>query len=272
MVGSRDYRHGMTAAGVCREMLNDFAEGFKLLAQGFAHAPGEIRKALIHGSVYVSLFGLVYVAAFQVRVATVAGEIELGRGLHEAYAHSWISPASGYSQVHSQAALRAGIYSDSVVSILLNRVLATAADSSRVRLALIHDGVTTITGVDMLRFDVTAAVAAPGRSPGELLENRPLTEWAPDYLPSLIKHDCKAQSVASLQNVIRRERLGAIGATWVLDCPVIDPSDQVLGSILVTWDGNDKPPTGKDLGDLMDKIKIYGYQIGSALDMQRSSN
>jgi hypothetical protein len=80
------------------------------------------------------------------------------------------------------------------------------------------------------------------------------------------------QTVDSIKNEQRRVKMQELSESWVLGCPVIDVQDQIIGSIMVTWDVGDQVPDSKTIADLMPQIKLYGKQIGAALDVQRLEN
>ncbi|OIQ74482.1 hypothetical protein GALL_438680 [mine drainage metagenome] len=72
-----------------------------------------------------------------------------------------------------------------LIDQLLETMLVRAGGASRVRLNVIHNGVTGLTGTGLLRYDVTNSVAAPGRLAGAAVTNQPLSDWS-DFLPALL--------------------------------------------------------------------------------------
>ena len=67
----------------------------------------------------------------------------------------------------------------------LAALLAKVPGAARAQLGVIHNGVTGITGIGLLRFDTTNGAAAPGRAIGERAQNEPLADWN-GYLSTLL--------------------------------------------------------------------------------------
>jgi hypothetical protein len=246
-------------------VLRELVDTFKLLAEGFAKATGEVKVAMVHAVVYFGFFLVIFTGSYIIREESVT------KGLMMAYDRSWLSPASNpYSQLHSQEALQRGVQSDRIIASILTDILHESSDAARVRLALIHDGIATITGVDLLKFDVINSIAAPGRAPGDLLSNLSLTEWSPDLIPSLLAHNCEVTKVDNMQNAVRRNRLLSMNVAVELACPVIDVNDQVFGSVFVHWDNHDTVPNDGQLKALMQTVKEDGRRIGTALDLRKN--
>ena len=88
---------------------------------------------------------------------------------------------------------------DRLVDELLTALLTYAPLAARVRLGVVHNGITGVTGVALLRYDVTNAVAAPGHSIGTLLLNQPLSDWN-NFLPVLLAGRCYLGQVADQPN------------------------------------------------------------------------
>ena len=171
---------------------------------------------------------------------------------------------SGIMQLELQQAAQ----SDKLINQLLQSLLDRARNAARVRLDVVHNGITGITGTALLRYDVTNAVAAPGRSIGSLTANQPLSDWN-DFLADLLAGKCRLASVADTgSSLALRMRLEALGTGIFLVCPVIDVQARMLGAVLVSWDTNDEPPGGAVLLSLMDYAKNISGQIASALDLR----
>jgi len=169
------------------------------------------------------------------------------------------------------AILRAELYqaahSDRLINQLLTALLHNAPHAARVRLGVIHNGISGITGIGLLRYDVTNAVAAPGHIAGDSMQNQPLSEWS-DLLPKLLTARCEFSQVADLSNVSSRARLLSMGAASVLACPVADIHGALLGSVFVVWDIGDRPPQAQALAELTEYAKRIGAQIAAALDLR----
>lgn len=166
-----------------------------------------------------------------------------------------------------QVQLQQTAQTDHLIGQLLESLLNKSNAAARVRLDVIHNGVTGVTGTALLRYDVTNSVAAVGHSAGPLVVNQPLSDWN-DILPSLLSDKCTISAVAGASNIALRARLEALGATTVLACPVIDVQGRLLGAAFVQWDMRDAPPTGEELQKLMDYARSVSVQIASALDLR----
>ena len=167
-----------------------------------------------------------------------------------------------------QLQLKQTAQTDKLIEQLLRSLLDHARTAARVRLDVVHNGVTGITGTTLLRYDVTNAVAAPGHSIGPLSINQPLSDWN-DFLADLLAGKCRLVALLdSGSSLGLRMRLEALGTGTFLVCPVIDVQARMLGAVLVSWDVNDDPPVGAALLTLMENAKSISAQIASALDLR----
>lgn len=141
------------------------------------------------------------------------------------------------------------------------------AGASRVRLSVIHNGVTGLTGTGLLRYDVTNSVAAPGRSTGNPVQNQPLSDWG-EFLPDLLTGQCVMIRVSDLHSISLRARFEGFGATNVMICPAADVQGKAVGGVFTFWDGSDQVPQGQDLHDLMAAARHVGAQIAAVLDLR----
>jgi len=73
--------------------------------------------------------------------------------------------------------LKQASQTDRLIDALLLTLLQKAPTAARVRLDVIHNGVTGVTGTALLRYDMTNSVAARGHSVGDLVTNQPLSDW-----------------------------------------------------------------------------------------------
>lgn len=167
-----------------------------------------------------------------------------------------------------QAELRHTAQTDKLIDELLTLLLARAPQAARVRLGVVHNGITGVTGVALLRFDITNAVAAPGHSVGAPLVNEPLSDWN-DFLPVLLAGRCHLGSAKVEPNPALRSRLDALGASNFLACPVTDTNGRMLAALFLTWDLDSLPPTGDALQSLADLAAGIGTQIADALNQNR---
>jgi hypothetical protein len=156
---------------------------------------------------------------------------------------------------------------DKLIDESLAGLLGYAPLAARVRLGVVHNGVTGVTGVALLRYDVTNAVAAPGKTVGALLLNQPLSDWN-NFLPILLAGRCFLGFAAEQPNPALRARFEALGVGTFMACPVIDSRSRILGALFVTWDVRDLPPTGDTLQAVMKHALAVGAQVASALDLR----
>ena len=170
-------------------------------------------------------------------------------------------------QMNMQSELRRFAAAHRLIDQLLETMLARANGASRVRLNVIHNGISGLTGVDLLRYDVTNGVAAPGRSVGESVVNQPLSDWA-DFLPQLLSGTCSMHHVCELKAAAIRARFSKFGATSLLVCPASDVQGKTVGAIFVFWDGADQVPDGDALRKLMGAGQHLGAQVAAVLDLQ----
>jgi hypothetical protein len=167
-----------------------------------------------------------------------------------------------------QIQLRQTANTDKLIDQLLAALLARAPTAARVRLDVVHNGVTGVTGTALLRYDVTNAVAAAGHAVGPMVVNQPLSDWS-EFLPTMMAGQCQVVAVqAGTGSSSLRARLEALGAGTFLACPIIDIQGRMLGGVFVTWDVRDSPPSGEALQAFMDFAKTICVQIASALDLR----
>lgn len=170
-------------------------------------------------------------------------------------------------QTTMQAELRQFAAANKLIDQLLVSLLDKAHGASRIRLNVIHNGVSGLTGVGLLRYDATNSVAAPGRLAGAPVVNQPLSEWN-DFLPGLIAGQCVMLPIDDMQSVSLRARFAGFGATHVMACPAADVQGKMLGAILIFWDGAEPVPEGADLHRLMSEGLRLGSQVAAVLDLR----
>ncbi len=200
----------------------------------------------------------------------VRDEGSIGAGLQVAFVDTRAFRAAHLRELESavlQAELRQVGDSDRLIQQLLTAVLQHTPAAARVRLGVVHNGVTGVTGTDLLRFDITHAVAAPGHSVGEMVQDQPLSEWG-EFLPALLAGRCDTRASGEVHNLALRNRLEALGAGVYLACPVIDIQGRMLGGLFVTWDVSDHPPAGEAMQALSAYTREVGTQIAAALDLR----
>ena len=126
-----------------------------------------------------------------------------------------------------------------------------------------------ITGVGMLRFDVTNGAAVPGRAVGEPMQNLPLSAWN-EYLSTLLAGRCDWRRTADVVSASERDRLEKFGAALRLVCPVTDVEGRLLGGVFITWDTSDASPDPERRPEIVEEAKKIGAQIASVLTLRMS--
>ena len=166
-----------------------------------------------------------------------------------------------------QAELRHLSDSNKVIDRLLESLIDQTPTVARARLDIIHNGMTGVTGMGLLRYDVTNSVAGPGHASGPLVQNRPLAEWA-EFLPELLAGRCRLYTMDELRNLQFKTRLDALNVGTFLICPVTDQHSRLLGAIILFWDGGTRVPDGVELDHLMAVSRQAGLQIATVLDLR----
>ena len=166
-----------------------------------------------------------------------------------------------------QTELRDLAKSNRVIDQLLGSLLEQAPNVARVRLDVIHNGVTGVTGLGLLRYDTTNSVAGAGHESGPLVQNRPLTEWS-DFLPDMLAGRCRVYLAEQLQSIPVRASLETLNVGTILGCPVADVQGRLLGAVFLLWDAGVRIPDGIDLTQLKTRGREVGSQIGTALDLR----
>ena len=227
-----------------------------------------LRSARSYSSMLVQPFITVILLLFLYAGWHVRDEGNLSDGLEVAFVDTRafrVKYRHDLEAAELQLELRHTAQTDKLIDELLTSLLARAPQAARVRLGVVHNGITGVTGVALLRFDVTNAVAAPGHSVGAPLINEPLSDWN-DFLPVLLTGRCHLSSAKVEPNPALRSRLDALGANNFLACPVIDTKERMLAALFLTWDLNNLPPTGEALQSLTDFATGIGTQIAATLD------
>jgi hypothetical protein len=173
-------------------------------------------------------------------------------------------------QATLQEELRQFVAANKLISQILESIMLRAPGASRASLSVIHNGVTGMTGVGLLRYDDTNSVAAPGRLAASVVTNQPLSDWT-DFLPSLLSGECTFRRTADLRGLTFRARLESYGVTSVLVCPAADVQGKTVGAIFVTWDAHDQLPDAEQLQSLLEAGQHEGAQIAAVLDLRGAS-
>ena len=204
----------------------------------------------------------------------VIHESSLGEGLWVAFLETNASRATRLREREDatlQAELRHMAESNKVIDQLLTSLLERAPTAARVRLDVIHNGVTGLTGMGLLRYDVTNSVAGAGHVAGTLTQNQPLTEWA-DFLPDLLAGRCHLYTPDVLGSLAIRARMEALNAGRVLICPVADAQGRLLGAIFLLWDTGTQMPETAGFEKIIEQAQRIGPQIATVLDLRGPSS
>jgi hypothetical protein len=149
-----------------------------------------------------------------------------------------------------------------LIEQLIKTLLGQSPGITRVRLAVIHGGLAGVAS----RYDVTNGVAARGRSIGPLARDCPLSDWN-DFLPALLVGQCALHRLPAAGTPAPSSGLASSCATSVLVCPASGPAGDLMGAVIVMWDGNDQPPEPLALRRLMDSSKHVATQVAAVLDL-----
>ena len=200
----------------------------------------------------------------------VRDEGSLAKGLRVAFVDTRANREAEEQRIVAallQAELQQYARAGKLIDQSLTKLLLQSAGASRIRLGVIHNGVSGLTGVNLLRYDVINAVALAGRAPGELVVNEPLTTWG-EFLPSLLAGKCQLQTLSDVRNYALQARLENLGASSLLSCPVTDLEGKLLGALFTNWDAADKPPSGAQLQAVIEADQRTAGQIASVLTLR----
>ena len=168
--------------------------------------------------------------------------------------------------------------SNLIIDRLMGQFVAQAPTIARARLGVIHNGAYGVTGLGLLRYDVTNAVAGAGHAAGPLAQNSSLAEWS-DFLPDLLAGECKKIVIKDMENTAGRARLEELAgrarleelkASAFLSCPVADIGKRLLGSVAVYWDEGTYVPSGAEMDRLINTGKKVGLLIAAMLDLRKA--
>ena len=161
--------------------------------------------------------------------------------------------------------------SNQMVDRLLEGLTAHSSSIARARLDVIHNGVKGVTGMGLLRYDVTNAVPGAGHTGGPLAINQPLSEWS-EFLSDLLNGDCRLLNPAVLHSAAIRARLESMNTGTILVCPVSDFQGRLLGAIVIGWDVGTALPDDLDMKSLMHAAKDAGMRIAAVLDLRAAAS
>lgn len=170
-----------------------------------------------------------------------------------------------------QAEMRNLAVANKAIDRLLESLLEHAPNVARVRLDVIHNGVNGVTGLGLLRYDTTNAVAGAGHAAGTLVQNRPLTELG-DFLQGMLSGACRVYLADELHSVPVKGRMEILNVGTILVCPVADIQGRLLGAVFMLWDAGTKIPEGPHQDVLMSQGKQVGREIATVLDLRTPEN
>lgn len=167
----------------------------------------------------------------------------------------------------TQAQIGQDANANRVIDQLLTSALARAPTGARLRLAVIHNGIAGVTGMSMLRADITNAIARPGRATGDLSINLPMGSLA-TFSASMLDGSCWLSDTDKLSFNPGREHLERIGVKAFLACPVKDPNNLLLGEIAMHWDRGDPVPVGDEMAEVTKSLKTTADQLGAIISLR----
>lgn len=241
----------MAESGVFRSFLNTFLAVRK-----------EISKSLASSFLTVVFMALAYLFVQSLDSGSLTSA--LFRHFIETHEQAVDRQRDEYSEKMKRELLLVQI-SERAIDDTIQRLLKSVPNAARVRVDIIHNGTTGITGVNFLKYDVVAATAAPGRQKGELPINQPLGEWN-DYLSDLIARKCVFRNTSASTNITVSDRIAAMGIKAVYICPIYDRTGLMLGALFLSWDLNDPLPS--DLGPVDTLVKNAANEVAAAYNMR----
>lgn len=225
--------------------------------------PGGVLQTLATSATTVIMALILYTGFHIVR------ENSFTKGIASAFLLSDAQRTGQAEQAHLtnlQYELRRAAASDKFVKQLMTATLAKVPGAARERLAVIHNGVVGLSGVGLLRWDITYAVAIPGRSPGEAVSNAPLSQWS-EFLPTLLAGKCFVRHPETIQDAASRARWAAMAAVAGLECPIEDLDGRLLGATQISWENAKDLPAPADMPEIERTVIGYNAQIAAALDL-----
>ena len=135
------------------------------------------------------------------------------------------------------------VHVDQRLRMLKSKLVLLLADNpsfARVRVALIHSAIEP-DGSVALHWSVAAALAAPGKEPGEFVQDKPLSQWN-DYLGLLLNGHCSYVVTRDLLNEQVQARMSQMNISSFLACPIINAKHRLLGAVFVSWDSLEDVP------------------------------
>jgi len=165
-----------------------------------------------------------------------------------------------------QERLQATARTDKLIEELMRQVLLKHPKAARARLAVIHDGTSGVTGINMLRFDIILGVVNPGNQVGTMAGNQPLADWS-QYLGEFLAGNCSFADVGSMTSAAEVARMLALGVAARLACPVRDAGGRLLGGLFVTWSAGNVPDE-QEVAALTAELRQTTARVSAALQLR----
>lgn len=240
-----------------------WAEAFKIGVDSAIKLKNNIKRDGFSSLLTAGLLVFVYAGAM-----VVAEGGDLARGLARAFLVSDAKRAEVVRRemaADMQAELRVTQLANQQIQLRLIRLLVGTPTAARARVAVFHNGVFTVTGVGLLRFDVTHVEAKPGRAIGEMPVNVPLSQMS-DYLSALLAGKCVVVEVGALRDTAAVARMRRLNIAAFLACPIINAEGHILGALFTSWDDGDDLPA--DMNPVIALHQQAATEIALALDLR----
>jgi hypothetical protein len=161
------------------------------------------------------------------------------------------------------------LFADRLIDTLLTGLLDRAPASSLVCLNLLdHE--------DRMVPGPRNSVGRPGRPAGTACPIRSLLDWDV-LLPELRGARCALMHAGDHRPAPMRNRPWWSDVSSVLACPAMSPSSggtrcgDLIGAVVIVWNGGDDPPAGGRLIDLMAAGTRVGNQVAAVLALCREA-
>ena len=246
----------------------DFIIFFNTIVETFKH----VRRPLVQALAQPVLTALLLIGLYG--AYHIVRESSIGEGLWVAFIEtdaSRIQRLRGREDAILQAEMQHLADSNKIIDRLLESLLEHAPNAARTRLDVVHNGLTGVTGVGLLRYDATNSVAGAGHAAGSLVQNRPLTEWG-DFLHDLLSGECRTEAAGELRSDAIRTRFETLNVGTIAVCPVADFQGRLLGAIFIFGDVGTRMPNDQDMDALFVLGKLVGRQIATVLDLRTPEN
>jgi hypothetical protein len=244
-----------------------WANAFKTSVSAFVRLKNNIKRDFFSSFLTVFL-GLFAYAGFHV-IATES----VNEGLKRAFLMTNADRLEAARQASAeimQRELQLAAVANETILVILRDTLTKAPSAARLRVAVFHNGIFTVTGAGILRFTVTHASAKPGRSSGPTTLGVPLSQMG-DYLPALVRDECTWVRQADVSDLSAQARLREMNIALFLACPVVNAHKQILGGVFMSWDyGDAVPATPEDRKAAEAVLRASAPPIAVALDLRPS--